>query len=126
MTVSKNVVKVNCSSLDELIRNYISIWNGNLKLSETEINVYVEIVKKYVDLINTGITDNDYINTILFSKENRKGMRQNLNMSESYLNVALNRLKNKKVLTEDNKLDNRFIPSNIEFKFILNDNNRGS
>lgn len=72
-------------------------------LMKKEMEVLSELM--YQNYLNKAMEDFDKRQMLLFSTENRKIMYNKLGMSEASFNDYLSRLRRKKVITKDNKLE---------------------
>lgn len=108
-------ITVECSSPEELIRKYLSVWEGIVKLTEKEKQVFIAI---FLEFTTNKMKDDDATWEYVFSTAVRTRIRKELGISTSYWNVILNSLRNKKVLL-GNRIDPRLIPSNLSFNFVI-------
>jgi len=116
---------------DQLVKAYLTLWNGILQLTDKELLIMESLVSKYLEL-QLVIKDSKYLYEVLFSTQSLKDIRIRLNLKEQTLNNYKVSLKSKGILIIDRdgnySLDERVIPVNqITFKFETHDyNNRGN
>jgi len=82
---------------DNFYQVYLQILNGILKLTRTEIAVLAQFMEIRNDLSQVNL-DKIYIDRLVFSSENRKIIKEKLNISEQNLNNYIKSLKDKKAL----------------------------
>lgn len=116
---------------DQLVKVYIALWNGILRLTDKELLIVEALVSKYLEL-ELVIKDPKYLYEVLFSTQSLKDIRIKLGLKEQTLNNYKGSLKIKGILHIDRdgnySLDERVIPVNqITFKFDTYDHeNRSS
>lgn len=92
------------------------------KLRPKEIDALATILYYRYEL-SRDISNEDMLNTVLFSTPTRNKMREDLgNMGQKIFNNLLTSLRKKKVLSKDNKVMKALIPNMTEdgFKLIFN------
>lgn len=115
----KKVIDVSVDQ-DTYILAYITLWNGMLKLSNTDMGLLIEILKRYLSLKKTGISETE-ISNLLFSTKSRREMMDKINVKEHMFNNRIYSLKKKGIIVEKNKnyyIDKRVIPvESVTFNF---------
>jgi hypothetical protein len=109
-------------SQEGFCRAYITLMNGSINLTSTEIDILEQYINKYLELKKEGL-NGKYLNKILFSLDVRKEIREKLNWEAPYFNNYFKFLKNKKMINkvgEDFELNPFMIPrKEITFEFDI-------
>jgi len=109
---------------DQFIERYIEIWNGSLNLTEKEIEVLKEILKKYLQLIKDGLKE-PYLGELVLSPNGMSEIRKILKLSSQGMNNYKEQLKEKNVIKKVGdhfQINPILIPQkSITFKFIVDD-----
>lgn len=87
----------------QIIRTYLLCLNPMMKLKRREIEVLESMIKVYISLKRTAMSEEE-IDSRINDSMGRKVIRDLINMSERSHNNHIMQLKKKRVLTEDNKL----------------------
>lgn len=108
---------------------YLKTLNGTLGLTEKELELTAEIIKKYLRFMSQGLQE-PFLSKFVFSTEERKSLCESLDgLSNQNLGNKFKQLVDKKVLTQEENnysLISRLIPSKeIIFKFIIEDDITG-
>ena len=108
---------------------YLKTLNGTLGLTEKELELTAEIIKKYLRFMSQGLQE-PFLSKFVFSTEERKSLCESLDgLSNQNLGNKFKQLVDKKVLAQDGNnysLISRLIPSKeIIFKFIIEDDITG-
>lgn len=118
------VIPIN-SNTDIFFRQFIGLLSNFPPLRglrPRELDVLAEICKQYYK--HKDSVDEQFLQLVIFSTENRKVICKNVGISEDVLNNNLSILRKKKILTKDNSLLKvlRVNPSekyDLLFKFTL-------
>ena len=115
------ILSLDVTNKEQFITAYLDIWIGSFKLTDKERIVLKELLLIYLQLQEDNLQPK-YINKLLFSTENRKIVRENVNLSEAGLNNYFTQLKDKNVIFEENKelSINSFLVPVIEVTFKFN------
>ena len=101
------------ASLTQPNNNFFRLWLEFMKplhnLSAKESDVLGFYLTKRFELTKS-ITDETLLNSVLFSMEVRKELKESLNMSTSHVHVVLSKLKKVGILTKDG-INRKYIPN---------------
>lgn len=105
------------------IRCYLLLFNGGLKLTNTELSIVEEFISAYLKLKSESITE-EQTNYLLFSTPSKKDIREKVGItSEHSFNNCISSLKKKGVIivtSKGNVIASKLIPSEeVTFKFNL-------
>lgn len=115
-----NIIKIP-TSLDDFFRYWIEFLKPFHFLTNKEMDVAAKILQ-YRQKLSAVIKDEDVLNNVLLSRENRKKIREELNITTAHLQVILSTLKGVGFL-KDGKVNPRFIPritNNKQFNLLMN------
>lgn len=108
----------------EKLMDFFVLWLKFLKpfhsLSDRELEV-AACMLKYRYILGNVIQDVNILNNVLFSKENKDKMLEELNLTNQYYQVILGKLRKCKFIV-DGKINNKFIPKyneNEPFTLLL-------
>lgn len=108
----------------EKLMDFFVLWLKFLKpfhsLSDRELEV-AACMLKYRYILGNVIQDVNILNNVLFSKENKDKMLEELNLTNQYYQVILGKLRKCKFIV-DGKINNKFIPKyneNESFTLLL-------
>ena len=108
----------------DFIRWYLKLFNGFLGLSNREILILEELIKQR-ELLSSIVTQEDVLNSQLFSSTSRKSIRETCKInSENLFNNYFSSLKKKGVIEQTNngyKLSDKILPNKkvtFEVEFI--------
>lgn len=114
-----NIIKIPTS-----INDFYKYWMIFLKpfhnLTNKEMDVAAKILQ-YRQHLSKVIKDDKVLNDVLLSRENRKKIREELNITPAHLQVILSTLKGVGFLN-DGKVNPRFIPrinNNKQFNLLM-------
>lgn len=114
-----NIIKIPTS-----INDFYKYWMIFLKpfhnLTNKEMDVAAKILQ-YRQQLSKVIKDDTVLNDVLLSKENRKKMREELDITSAHLQVILSTLKSVEFLKEG-RVNPRFIPrvsNNKQFNLLM-------
>lgn len=106
----------------DFVKAYLMLFNGNLKLTPTEIEILECFINKYLELSKL-IKDEGLLNNTLFSTDIKKEIKVKTKMSSDYnFNNYVQNLKKKSVILVDKKgkysLNKAVIPvESVTFEF---------
>jgi hypothetical protein len=107
----------------KFVENYITLWNGGLKLTDKEQEVLVVVIDTYNEILLA--TKEPFASELLFSTKSRKVMMEKLGLNPQGFNNYFKGLKDKGVIFEKDdyyQLNPIIIPqTEILFKFILDE-----
>ena len=99
-------------------RNFIRAWMKFLrpihKLTDKETDVAAQFVEQWMKL-STEVKDEAHLNKLLFSKEIKDQICDNLGLKQPYFRTILQRLRRNGII-EGNKLSKMYIPSYVPGK----------
>lgn len=100
------------TSLTSTSNNFFRLWLEFMRplhnLSAKESDVLSFYLSKRFEL-SRSITDEELLNSVLFSMEVRKELKETLNMSTSHVHVVLSKLKKVGILTKKG-INRKYIP----------------
>lgn len=108
----------------DFVKAYLMLFNGNLKLTPTEIEILESFINKYLELSKV-IKDENILNNTLFSTDIKKEIKVKTKMSSDYnFNNYIQNLKKKSVILVDKKgkysLNKVVIPvESVTFEFNI-------
>ena len=114
-----NIIKIPTSA-DNFFRYWIEFLKPFHFLTNKEMDVAAKILQ-YRHNLSKVITDDKVLNDVLLSRENRKKIREELNITPAHLQVILSTLKSVGFLI-DGKVNPRFIPrvsNNKQFNLLM-------
>lgn len=119
--IADNVVRIPTTLDSEFFQFWFKVLNPFHGLTNKETNVIAEFVAERFRLSRV-IHDEDILNQVLMSEETKEKIKQTCNVSKSFFNVILTKLRQLNIII-DNKINPRFIP-NLEldsknFKLML-------
>ena len=108
---------------------YLKTLNGTIGLTEKELELTAELIKKYLRFMSQGLQE-PFLSKFVFSTEERKSLCESLDgLSNQNLGNKFKQLVDKGVLLQDGNnysLIHRLIPTKeVIFKFILEDDTTG-
>ena len=95
-------------SLDKFFNLWLAIMQPFHKLRSKEVAI-LAVMLKYRHQLSSFITDEDEIDEMLLSTEGRKTIAAECNITLSYLQTILTRIRQAGII-KDNKIDRKFIP----------------
>lgn len=102
------VINVPISSELQFFRYWVEFTKPIHKVSQRDMDLLALLLYKRYKLSNT-INDSKLIDSILFSTESRKELREELNIPSNYFQVMLKHLRDKKVII-GNSINQKLIP----------------
>ena len=124
-----NVASIGASrlgSVNNLFRLWLEFTKPLHNLTPRQVDLLAYILNdRYRLILLYG--DADYVDKYLLSTEHRKEIRNAFKISENHLNVMINSYKVKDILSNDNKLNPKYVPcitdndSNL-FQLVINFN----
>ena len=112
-----NIIKIP-TSLDNFFRYWLEFLKPFHNLTNKEMEVAAKILQYRYNLSKV-VSDEEVLGTLLLSRENRKKIREDLNITAAHLQVILSTLKSVGFIKE-NSVNPRFIPRlNNEKQFNL-------
>ena len=107
MAVADCVIKVPCKG------NFFRWWLEFLKplhhLTDREMDVTAIMIKQYFELSNNIVNNDMLLNSVFFSEENKRKVREEAGITAAYFQCIMSKLKKVKVI-KDGKLNPKFIP----------------
>lgn len=114
--VNKNFCK--CIEVtSDFYRNWLMLINTFFGMTYREIDVAALLLEKYVE-IRKKVTDENIANSILFSTETRKKIKEQLALKGDYFDVLLNKLRKHNVII-GNKINEKILPKFNGNNFVL-------
>lgn len=107
--MNSSVTKIPCT-LHRFFKYWLQFTAPLHKLQNKDINVLAYILSKRYELSKV-ITDDDVIDSYLFSKEVREQILEESGESKANFSVTLSKLRKQNVILQDNKLNKKFIPN---------------
>lgn len=102
---------------NDFYRNWLILINTFFGMTAKEIDVASILLENYVD-IKRKVVDESIVNSILFSSEYRRKIKEQLKLKGDYFDVLLNKLRKHNVIL-NNKLNERVIPKFDDDNFVL-------
>lgn len=106
--------------LREFFKTYITCLNPYLRLKPREIEMTAILLKYYYE--NRGMKE-DELYALLYSKEMRRKMRDEIKMTDASFNNHLVQLKAKRVLSNDGRMHKGLLanmhPKTMEITYII-------
>lgn len=129
---NNNLAGVSIQNLNIEKSNFFFAWLTllepfvKLKLQEKLILSALLSCRQEIIEDSNNTLDENLINKLIFSSETREKIKKELNINSYSFNNCLSRLRNKRIISKDNQLNNKIIP-NLEkdfkeFRLILNIN----
>lgn len=108
---------------EAFIKCYLTLFNGALKLTSTEIDILEAFIKEYAVLSKSEITE-EQISMLLFNTTTKKSIRDKVGItSEHSFNNCISSLKKKGVIVKDSfgyKIASKLIPAkSVTFNFVF-------
>lgn len=117
-----NVIRIPTSINGKFFRYWLEFLRPFHNLTDREIQLVAAFIKKRYELSKV-IQDEDILDKVLMSEDTKKVLREDCNMSFSYFQVIMGKLRKNKVII-DNKINPKFIPNITEeqgsFRLLLN------
>jgi hypothetical protein len=99
-------ININVKNKKEFYEKYLLCLNPFIRIKEdTDIPLlacFLVFMDKYRDHYNP---ENNNLYNVLFSKESKKSIIEGLKITEKSFNKSFERLKNKNIITKDNKIN---------------------
>ena len=76
------VVKVNTDALG-LSKAYLTLFNGSLKLTERELDLFSLLLDKYTEFREQGLNE-PFLSKFVFSTETKKDVQKSMNINAQY------------------------------------------
>lgn len=117
---------LNIIRTDNVYITWLKLLEPFHHLTSKEIEVAALFVESYI--FNKGkVINDDLLNQLIFSTENKKRIRLQLKMSPAYFQIILKGLKNKNFY-KDGKINLKYIPcfnedGDINFMYMIKKNN---
>lgn len=115
-----NIIKIPTSTND-FFRYWMEFLKPFHNLTNKEMDVGAKILQ-YRQQLSKVIKDENVLNDVLLSKENRKKIREELNITTAHLQVILSTLKSVEFI-KDGVVNPRFIPrinNDKQFNLLMN------
>lgn len=106
--MNSTVSKIPCS-LSKFFKFWLQFTAPMHKLQNKDIEILAAILKKRYELCKI-ITDDNVIDSYLFSKEIREQIIEETGESKSNFQVALSKMRKKGIIINSNQLNKKFIP----------------
>lgn len=103
-----STVRVPCNNLQEFFVYWLKFLQPFHSLTIRELEVFACILNHRYALSKV-ITDETILGSVLFSDDTKKTMAEELEMSQQYFQIIVNKLKKLKLVV-DNKVEPKFIP----------------
>lgn len=103
-----NVITIPASLKDSFFKYWFEFLRPFHKLTDREIEVIASFVKYRYELSKV-ITDQDLLDRVTMSDDTRKKVKEDCNISNTYLQVIMTKFKKTKII-EDGKINPKFIP----------------
>lgn len=114
-----NIIKIP-TSIDNFFRYWMEFLKPFHNLTNKEMDVAAKILQ-YRQNLSKVVKDEKVLNDVLLSKENRKNIREELNITPAHLQVILSTLKGVEFL-KNGRVNPRFIPrlnNNKQFNLLM-------
>lgn len=114
--INKNFCKV-IEVTDNFYKNWLLLINTFFGMTYREIDVAALLLETYVE-IRRNVANEDIANSILFSTQYRKQIKEKLALKGDYFDVLLNKLRKHNVII-GNKINEKVLPKFNGNNFVL-------
>lgn len=114
--INKNFCKV-IEVTDNFYKNWLLLINTFFGMTYREIDLVALLLETYVE-IRRNVANEDIANSILFSTQYRKQIKEKLALRGDYFDVLLNKLRKHNVII-GNKINEKIMPKFNGNSFVL-------
>lgn len=107
--INRSVISIPKISVDDFFSYWVEFTKPFHRLTEKEGDVFAEILKMRASL-EESVINAKILDSIVLSTEHKAELRKTLGMSAAYFNCVFKKLKDAKVITEDNRIVEKLIP----------------
>lgn len=107
--INRSVISIPKLSVDDFFSYWVEFTRPFHKLTDKEGDVFAEILKMRASL-EESVINAKVLDSIVLSTEHKAELRKTLGMSAAYFNCVFKKLKDAKVITENNRIVEKLIP----------------
>ena len=106
--INQAVIRIPCN-LQEFFFYWVKFLKPLHNLTEREIQVAAELLLERYEISKT-LEDPNFIDTVLLSPESKTKIREKVGITVQHFNCVYKRLKEVKIIVNNNQINKRFIP----------------
>jgi hypothetical protein len=112
-------ITIKSSTDEKRVRNYLSMLYNLHKLTEKEVDIIVEFILRYYDIIaKYPVHDDELISKMLFDPSVKKKIKDKYNMKDTVLQNYMTVFRKKGVI-KGNMINKSYIPPKESFELVF-------
>ena len=104
-----NIIKLSCKSIDDLFKYWLLFLKPFNHLTNKEMEVAVEFLKKRHEL--SSVINDDYIlDSVIMNTDTKRSIREACGLPPTHFQIIIGKLRKNKFII-DNRINPKFIPN---------------